>query len=109
MSRKPAVAVCGEVVTVPLDTGKQLLIIDAINRRLSPRSLVCPISGDSNWTVDAYIAALPVTDAPPGVRYGIGSYYPLAVITCGTCGYTHLVNLFKLGLADVLNLEPVLD
>ncbi len=87
---------------MPLDTGKQQLIMDTINRRLSPRSLLCPISGDSNWAVESYIAALPATDTPSQISIG---HFPLAVITCTTCGYTHLVNLVELGLGDVLHLK----
>ena len=89
-----------------MDSALHQSIIEAISQKIGDRKLVCPISGHTeSWGVDINRAALPVANepgvfAPPG-----GPFFPVAVIVCEECGYTFLMNLLKLGLADELGIE----
>ncbi len=92
-----------------LTPNQQQLIIDAISSRLETRDLVCPISGDSQWTVQDRVALAPLIDLPELNLRKSHRALPLAVLTCETCGYTTFVNLLQLGLGDALNLGEVKD
>lgn len=79
-------------------------IIEAINRKIGDRKMVCPISGHTDsWGVDVNGAALPVANEPGVFVSPGGTVFPVAVIVCEECGYTFLMNLLKLGLADEIS------
>ncbi|MCY4365001.1 MAG: hypothetical protein OXE17_02060 [Chloroflexi bacterium] len=81
-------------------------IIEAISRKIGNRKLVCPVSGHTDsWGVDINGAALPVANEPGGLVSAHNDVFPVAVIVCEECGYTFLMNLLKLGLADELGAE----
>ena len=84
---------------------QQLVILNAVNAKLRPRRLVCPISGDGNWQVERYYGLLYSSDGA-GTSQSRSHSFPLAVLTCQTCGYTSLVNLVKLGLASHFGILP---
>lgn len=81
-------------------------IIEAIRRKIGDRKLVCPVSGHTEaWGVDINSAALPVANEPGSLVAAQNGVFPVAVIVCEECGYTFLMNLLKLGLADELGVE----
>ena len=81
-------------------------IIDAILEKLEERRLLCPISGDkSDWEVDAAMSALPGLETFEDSPLDSTTSFPVAVLICKHCGYTMLMNLFKLGVAEELGLS----
>lgn len=65
----------------------------------------CPVCGNSNWTLaDGYIQ-LPVQDKLGSVVLG-GPVLPCVAIVCTNCGNTVLLNVFALGLKDMLEKKP---
>ncbi len=74
-------------------------VLDAINKR-GWQDLVCPVSGDSDWGVESELVVMPSLNVPNGA-------ITFAVLTCGECGYSALVNVARLGIADELGLEVV--
>ena len=87
---------------MPLTEEQQRNIVDALNERTEDRVLLCPISGDSSWEVQDIFANL-----PGGIGPGVSeNSFPSAVILCRTCGYTMLVNLIRLGIAEQFGYEP---
>lgn len=75
------------------------LIAAAFVSKYTQRPLTCPVSGDDDWEIQerlAFVAAEVTTyDGPK---------YPSAVILCRKCGYTLLINLFMLGVAEELGI-----
>ena len=89
-----------------MDSALHQNIIDSIRRRIGDRELVCPVSGHTDsWGVDVNSAALPVANDPGALLPLGGPYFPVAVIVCEECGYTFLMNLVKLGLAEERGIE----
>ena len=88
---------------MPLTEEQQRNIADTLNERTEGRVLLCPISGDSSWEVQDIFANLPGGIGPGGSE----NSFPSAVILCKTCGYTMLVNLIRLGIAEQFGYEPV--
>ncbi len=86
-----------------LNENQQLAIINALTVKSRGNLVHCPISGDSNWQVQNQLAHIPATDDPTAsvLRDRV---FPCAVLVCQTCGYTVLLNLFVLGLADEFGL-----
>ena len=78
-------------------------ILRAINAKIS-RPLDCPLHGETTWSVQEQTTALPALDDPRAPVYFPTQSFPVAVVICDTCGYTFLVNLIKLGLAEELEL-----
>ena len=94
-----------------MDKAKHQLIIQAINEKLGPRKLVCPISGDgATWEVLTNSTLLPVIEVP-GDPPPFGHYptFPLAVLMCKDCGYFMLINLIVLGVAEELDIPVSID
>ena len=64
--------------------------------------VVCPLSKDTDWIVQNHLAMIPATaDATVALS---GSSFPTAVLLCKKCGYTMLVNLYSIGLAEYFGL-----
>ena len=100
---------CATIPSMSLSPEHQQLILDAINERMRPASLTCPLSGDAQWTLQGEIVVLPMSSSPQDHPLSSKKALPLAVLTCETCGYTAFVNLFKLGLGDALNIQESKD
>ena len=66
--------------------------------------IVCPLSKDSDWQVQNHLAMIPATDDATVALSGTS--FPTAVLLCQNCGYTLLVNLYSLGLAEYFELMP---
>ena len=86
------------------------MVIEAISDKLGERQLECWVCRDFDWEVQEYKGVLPATD-----QFGdmddlsqISASFPLAAIVCNTCGYSILLNLYKLGVAEALGLPPTL-
>ena len=83
------------------------LVIDAIEAKIGDRALTCPVSLDSHWEVQEYWGMLPASnqfgEALPTLAQ-LSNSFPMAVLLCGTCGYSMMFNLFTLGLAEELGL-----
>ena len=93
-----------------MDSAQHQRIIDAIKRKIGDRELVCPISGHTDaWGVDTSSAALPAVDRPGTFVPPGGPVFPVAVIICEECGYTFLMNLVRLGVADESGIEAHLN
>lgn len=91
---------------MPLTEAEQRIIIDSLTKRLGGRKLECPISGDSEWQVQDHFGQIPA-----GSRGGVLTLasYPNAVILCRTCGYTILLNLYRLGIAGEFDIPQEQD
>lgn len=94
-----------------MDEAKHQIIIQAINAKLGPRKLVCPISGEgAAWEVLNYSTLLPAIETPPGtLPMNVGPTLPLAVLMCKDCGYSMLINLIQLGIAKELGIPVTAD
>lgn len=80
-------------------------VISAIQAKLDGRKLVCPVSQDSTWEVQEYWGILPAFNQPSDMLPALSSTrnsFPLAVLVCGTCGYSMMFNLLSLGLGEEL-------
>ncbi len=92
---------------MPLSSEKQQLVIDALSAKQTG-TLTCPITKDSHWEVQAYIAELDATNVAGADEEPEERTFPAAVVMCQTCGYMIFVNLFMLGIADAFGF-PRLD
>ena len=90
---------------MPISQEQKDTLLSTINEKLRPRGLVCPISGDQSWGVEAHLALVPVTDRTDVIQLGGGPSLPLAILTCRTCGYTIFINIIVLGLADLFGVN----
>ena len=84
---------------------QQLAVVKALRGKIGGRTLKCPISDDSRWQVQSELAAIPATDDLSNNAI-TGTRFPTAVVVCQTCGYTILLNIFSLGLADEFGVQP---
>ena len=83
------------------------LVIDAIEAKIGDRTLTCPVSQDAAWEVQEYWGMLPASNQPGDMLPSLSatrSSFPLAVLVCGTCGYSMMFNLLSLGLGEQLKL-----
>ena len=64
----------------------------------------CPMCGHDEWTLADGYAAIAVGAAPNSTApyRGGGQVLPCAVVVCDTCGNTVFLNLYRLGLADLI-------
>ena len=77
----------------------------ALNREAHDRQIVCPVSGDTNWIVfSGGLTFLEIVGDPKTGRRA-EQVQPMAVVNCGTCGYTWLVNILLLGLKNELGID----
>ena len=76
------------------------IIMSAIDTKMTTQPS-CPITGDKKWQLQEQLAYMPTL---PGVVNG--PLFPNAVLICTTCGYTLLLNLFILGVAEQLDIQP---
>ena len=82
------------------------IITSALNEKLGERKLECPISGDKAiWEVHINTTVVPAMTDPSVAPRVIDRSYPLAVVMCKHCGYTILINLIVLGLAEQLGIH----
>ena len=86
---------------------QQSAIIEALESKIGERRVVCPVSGDSSWQVQNKLANIPASGDLLASNFGDAAF-PTAVLVCNTCGYTILLNLFTLGLAEEFGLTPEL-
>ena len=93
--------------SMSLSPEHQKLILDAINERMRPGGLTCPLSGDTKWELQAETVLLLLSSSPHDHPLSSKKALPLAVLTCKTCGYTAFFNLIRLGLGEALNIQEV--
>lgn len=89
---------------MPFTPEQSQKILEAIGEKLRPRTLLCPISGDSNWGVNDRLTMAQLVDLPDK---RLQQALPLAIMSCKTCGYTMFVNLLLLGLGDEFGIKEV--
>ncbi|HEV3040253.1 MAG TPA: hypothetical protein VHA33_20990 [Candidatus Angelobacter sp.] len=66
----------------------------------------CPMCGRSGWLVNDGLVLLTLqSPAQAAITIG-GKALPSLTITCTTCGNTVFLNVFTLGLGDVLGMVP---
>lgn len=75
------------------------LVAGAFVSKYTQRPLICPVSGDDDWEIQDRLAFFAA-----GVTTYDGPKYPSAVILCRKCGYTLLINVFMLGVAEELGI-----
>jgi transcription elongation factor Elf1 len=81
---------------------KQDKIIQALDGRLKG-SLTCPLCGAQKWTIaDGFVLVALEDDGSVAFHLG-GPRLPSAAIICDNCGNTHLINLIKLNLGNLLD------
>lgn len=83
------------------------IILTALQDKLGTRRLACPFSGDGDdviWDVLPATTTLPSQEDPSAPSHMPESVYPMAAVTCRDCGYTMLVNLIVLGVAEQLGI-----
>ena len=80
---------------------QQLTILDAVRAKSDGRTLTCPVSGDNDWQIQNRLAYL-LADAN---IVGKSQLFPSVVMLCKSCGYTILLNVLVLGIADQLDLQ----
>ena len=86
---------------------QQQAVIDALSDK-QKGPITCPITKESHWTIQGYIAALVASnDAAWGAEDPEVRSFPAAVVMCETCGYMIFVNLFLLGLGDNFGMNRV--
>ena len=90
-----------------LTEAQQRAIVSALERKSGGHRIECPITRDSDWGVQNRLANIPATDAATESGFGDAAF-PTAVLVCNTCGYTLLLNLFVLGIAEEFGLSPKL-
>lgn len=95
----------------PPEPDQVSIVLSAINEKLGPAGLICPLSHDNNWKIHRYFTTIPGfptlrTNNP--FEEAPTRSFPFAVVTCETCGYTIFINLITLGVADKLGIK-VLD
>ena len=75
-------------------------IVSVALERVRATETTCPVSGDTEWSVDDHLAMVPTGHTRDAV------YYPSVVIICDVCGYTLLLNVFSLDIGEDLGLQP---
>ena len=93
--------------TLALTVEDRQKILDAINTKASGREFLCPVTNDANWDIQAHYGLLLAADRPVD-PFPRGEYntFPNAVLLCKSCGYSLMFNLFTLGLAEELGIQP---
>ena len=84
------------------------IIVDALNKKLGERQLACPVCGakdDNTWDVQAETTTLLAHEDPSEPTHTAKAAYPMAVLICRGCGYTALMNLIVLGVAEQLGIS----
>ena len=90
-----------------LSEDQKAAIFGALRNKVGDRIIQCPISGDSNWRIENKLALVPATEDPKGSILS-GHVFPNVVLSCQSCGYTALLNLIILGLAEEFGVNPEL-
>jgi hypothetical protein len=88
---------------VPLSSEAQQRVIQAITERMGP-SLVCPMCRKGPWSLAEGYVTLLLQDSALNLKLS-GPALPTVSITCQNCGYTALLNLYVLGLSDLVITE----
>ena len=74
-------------------------ILEAINLRLGPRGLTCPLCEGKVWEPPALTALVQCVFASPTADFAqTNRMFPMAVLCCSGCGYSISLNLIQLGL-----------
>ena len=83
------------------------LVVSALNEKLGPEGIKCPLCHENQWEVEDYFASVSAglpPHFPPTPYQPRGRFFPFAVLSCMNCGYSFFVNLARLGLAEELGL-----
>jgi hypothetical protein len=86
-----------------LTVEQQQLVLNALRQKIVGE-ITCPLTKDSDWEVQEYLARLPAGHAAPSLP--LGRSFPTAVVVCRTCGYTIFANIYRLGVAEELGAPP---
>lgn len=70
-------------------------ILQSFEEKTSGRKLVCGICGGTRWQVSGIVNLPAQENINQGLVIG-GSAFPLALLTCGICGNTQLLNILVL-------------
>ena len=80
-------------------------IAEAI-KKVAPKAK-CPLCQTEKFTLANAFFLFPVQNELPQKSFVIGGPgMPCVAITCTTCGNTFFLNIFSLGLADLMKPEP---
>ena len=74
-------------------------ILKAINLKLGPRGLTCPLCEGKTWEPPALTALIQCVFAESEANFAqTNRIFPLAILCCSGCGYSISLNLIQLGL-----------
>jgi ribosomal protein S27AE len=94
-------------VAIPPDVLDEILA--ALNERLDNKTRPCPICGQLAWGLEkGGFVTVVLTDKPLKLALG-GKGLPLVVLGCQNCGNSVLINLYTLGLGDLIDRLAVSD
>jgi hypothetical protein len=90
-------------------TPEEMARITATVHEHAPNFDKCPLCGTDNWGVGPGYVTLPIQpQRTSGSLLVVGwPSFPMLTIICRRCGYTVLMNIYNLGLADMFGLTPV--
>ncbi len=80
-------------------------ILSALQEKLKGRKMSCLLCGVSKWQISERLGKLYAVELENFSNDLGRSGFPLLVLTCDNCGFSLLVNLISLGLADDFGLE----
>ena|SRR2546426_8451818 len=78
-------------------------ILDVLQAKLP--SVKCPLCGVSQFTLANDLTFIVGQTDLNSVQLS-GPGYPAVLIICRNCGNTHQLNIFVLGVADILGIKP---
>lgn len=67
--------------------------------------MVCPVCFTSNWTIGEGMVRLVIQDDPSEITLE-GPSYPMVPLLCQNCGNTYLLNVFVLGIGELMDIKP---
>ena len=90
---------------MPFTDEQRQKIAEALSaKRGTAGPLVCPVCGTKEWNVVDDMVRLTLQPNPRGVT-PTGSSLPLIALICLNCGNTQVLNVFILGVGDILGIK----
>jgi ribosomal protein S27AE len=88
---------------VPIPADALAAILAAINERIENKQRPCPICGQLAWALhEGGFVTLVLAEKPLELALR-GQGLPLVVLGCQNCGNTVLINLYTLGLEELVD------
>lgn len=75
-------------------------VITHITRTSNNRTIVCPICGNTQWSVNSIITEMREFQNGNLILGGNSSIMPFVSITCNNCGHTLFINAIRAGIVS---------